>query len=48
MENFEFKSSICTSVEQSKRSLELGLKRETVDCMYITDKNVSDEYKLYR
>lgn len=28
----EFKSQICTSVEQSKRLLELGLKPETADC----------------
>lgn len=27
----EFKSQICTSVEQSKRLLELGLKKETAD-----------------
>ena len=30
----EFKSQICTTVEQSKRLLELGLKKETADCMY--------------
>ena len=34
MENFEFKSAICTSVEQSKRLLELGLKKETADMYY--------------
>ena len=34
MENFEFKSQTCTSVEQSKRLLELGLKKETADCYY--------------
>lgn len=27
----EFKSAICTSIEQSKRLLELGLKKETAD-----------------
>ena len=32
MEKFEFKSAICTSVEQSKRLLALGLKKETADC----------------
>ncbi|MBO5700363.1 MAG: hypothetical protein J6R57_02965 [Bacteroidales bacterium] len=32
----EFKSQICTSVEQSKRLLELGLKKETAD-MYLTN-----------
>ena len=34
MENFEFKSAICTSVEQSKRLLALGLKKETADMVY--------------
>ena len=28
----EFKSQICTTVEQSKRLLALGLKKETADC----------------
>ena len=28
----EFKSQICTTMEQSKRLLELGLKPETADC----------------
>ena len=31
MKNFEFKSAVCTSVEQSKRLLALGLKKETAD-----------------
>ena len=44
----EFNSQICTTVEQSKRLLALGLKKETADMMYITDKNVPDEYRLYR
>ena len=44
----EFNSQIATTVEQSKRLLELGLKKETADMMYITDKNVPDEYRLYR
>ena len=30
----EFNSQICTTVEQSKRLLALGLKKETADCMY--------------
>lgn len=30
----EIKSQICTSVEQSKRLLELGLKSETADCTW--------------
>lgn len=31
----EFKSQICTSVEQSRYLLELGLKKKTADMMYI-------------
>ena len=31
---FNFKSQICTSIEQSRRLLELGLKKETADCCY--------------
>ena len=37
MKNFEFKSQVATSIEQSKRLLELGLKKETADfghCSY--------------
>jgi hypothetical protein len=30
----EFKSQICTSVEQSKRLLKLGLKKETADMVH--------------
>ena len=35
MENFEFKSQVATSIEQSKRLIELGLKKETADMSYI-------------
>jgi hypothetical protein len=31
---FNFKSQVCTSVEQSRRLLALGLKKETADCCY--------------
>ena len=31
---FNFKSQICTSVEQSRRLLALGLKKETADMVY--------------
>ena len=48
MDKFEFKSAICTSRSQSEKLLALGLKKETADMMYITDKNVPDEYRLYR
>ena len=33
----EFKSAICTSVEQSKRLLELGLKKETADMVWMKE-----------
>ena len=32
--NFNFKSQICTSIEQSERLLALGLKKETADCYW--------------
>ena len=32
--NFNFKSSVCTSREQSERLIALGLKKETADCCY--------------
>lgn len=34
MKTFEFKSQICTSRSQSKRLLELGLKKETADMVH--------------
>lgn len=34
MKTFEFKSQICTTKEQSKRLLALGLKKETADMFY--------------
>ena len=44
MENFEFKSAICTSREQSERLLSLGLKKETADCyLFEYDK---EKYKV--
>ncbi len=36
MKNFEFKSQICTTKEQSERLLALGLKKETADMWHIT------------
>ena len=33
--NFNFKSSVCTSLEQSERLLSLGLKKETADMVHI-------------
>jgi hypothetical protein len=34
MNDEKFNSQVCTSVEQSKRLLELGLKPETADCFH--------------
>ena len=43
----EFKSAICTSVEESKRLLALGLKKETADMSYIPIVvNYKVEYRL--
>lgn len=33
-ESMKFNSSVCTSIEQSQRLLELGLKPETADMVY--------------
>lgn len=33
--NFNFKSSVCTSIEQSERLLGLGLKKETADMGWV-------------
>lgn len=33
--NFNFKSQICTTREQSERLLALGLKKTTADCVWI-------------
>ena len=35
MSEFNFKSSVCTSREQSERLLALGLKKETADMVHI-------------
>lgn len=42
----EFKSQICTTIEQSKRLLELGLKPETTDMCFFrsTDEDVENPY----
>lgn len=48
MREVKFNSQICTSVEQSKHLLELGLKPETADMVY-TDANLpykKDEFQL--
>ena len=37
MEELKFNSQICTTVEQSKRLLELGLKSETADMCWLND-----------
>lgn len=41
----EFNSQICTSVEQSKRLLELGLKPETADMVY---HNTNSRCEIFR
>lgn len=34
MNKLKFNSQVCTTIEQSQRLLELGLKPETADCQY--------------
>lgn len=34
MNSFNFNSAVCTSREQSKKLLSLGLKKETADMFY--------------
>ncbi len=43
---FNFKSSVCTSREQSERLLSLGLKKETADCHYEGRKNRYEEWEV--
>lgn len=38
MSEFNFKSQICTTREQSERLLALGLKKETADCYLVVEK----------
>ena len=42
----EFKSQICTTIEQSKRLLELGLKPKTADMCFFhsTDEDIENPY----
>lgn len=35
MNKLKFNSQVCTTVEQSKKLLELGVKPETADCHYL-------------
>lgn len=39
MKNFEFKSQVATTREQSQRLLALGLKKETADCALFLNGN---------
>lgn len=43
----KYNSQICTTIEQSKKLLELGLKSETADCMYsVMTKSYNGRYIL--
>lgn len=44
MSEFNFKSSVCTSREQSERLLALGLKKETADMRW---ERISEKYAYY-
>ena len=41
---FNFKSQVCTSIEQSRRLLELGLKKETADICYSFDSVITQPF----
>lgn len=43
----EFNSQICTTEEQSKRLLALGLKRETADCVLVENALKKDSYLTF-
>lgn len=45
--NFNFKSQICTSREQSERLLALGLKKETADMVWIPEVEFDAEGEPY-
>ena len=48
MIEFNFKSQICTTREQSERLLSLGLKKETADMRYDCIGRMSDTEMIYR
>ena len=45
MGKFEFKSQICTTIEQSERLLELGLNKETAD-LTLHYERATEDYNL--
>lgn len=42
-----FTSQICTTEEQSKRLLALGLKKETADCILVENPFEKDRYVMF-
>ena len=42
MSEFNFKSAICTSIEQSERLLALGLKKETADMVHYRSSSIQN------
>ena len=47
MSEFNFKSQVCTTKEQSERLLALGLKKDTADMGYLFCGNKYAEYPLH-
>ena len=41
---FNFKSQVCTSIEQSRKLLELGLKKKTADMCYSLDSVITQPF----
>lgn len=44
----KFKSKICTNIEQSKRLLKLGLKKETADCGHFYGRQEYEECENWK
>ena len=43
---FNFKSAICTSIEQSERLLALGLKKETADMVHFFSQSLAQDWTI--
>jgi hypothetical protein len=46
MKNFEFKSQICTTKEQSEKLLALGLKKETADMVHYFSQSLAERWVI--
>lgn len=44
--NFNFNSAVCTSIEQSRKLLSLGLKKETADMVYFFSQSLAQDWTI--